>query len=237
MNELVERLNQLSSGVSPGMSFRTDSEQASGRAVLLGLEADDIADYDPELGDFWILPADTVGKIKSTDDDDQVIRGVALSGAESEAQLTRLGDAALTFILARSDEVPAKVLNLSEELAFGYKLSEGLTDNQCLAIEDTDFTFLTTTLSGQGGSFSLARILDLKSRIAHYSQHIFLELDFCPTDTADLEVLRDVPVSAIILQYNKRLAKEVKQLSQTLSQVEPRKNTKDSTRPLANLGL
>ncbi len=136
----------------------------------------------------------------------------------------KLGKGGCQFLLISSEDVGAELL-LSEELGLGIPVAEGLEDKRIRAIEDGPFDFLLYWPEDLAWPLTIGSVLKLQELISSFSKHIFLEL---PKGTGlpgdkDLEVLKNLPVSAIVLDLKDVKAADAAKLREAIGKLEPRK--------------
>lgn len=138
------------------------------------------------------------------------------------------------FVLIESENVPADVL-LSEELGLGLAVEDSLSENRIRAIEDGPFDFLLYTPSEITWPLTVGSVLKLQDLVSSFSKHIFLSL---PSGSAlpgekDLEVLKNLPVSALVVDLSKAETDNLKSLKVSIARLEPRKpSSKGDRSPL-----
>lgn len=167
--------------------------------------------------------------------------GAVVDGGKAP-DLEKLQKDGCQFVLVSSEDAAAEVL-LSEELGVGIPVSDGLDDSRIRAIEDGPFEFLLYSPASVSWPLSVGAVLGLQELISSYSKHIFLEL---PSGAGlpgekDLEVLKNLPVSAIVLDMAKAKAGDAAKLKESIAKLEPRKPSARSERssplvPMAGRG-
>lgn len=135
------------------------------------------------------------------------------------------------FLLVASEDASAEVM-LAEELGLGMPVADGLSDQRIRSIEDSPFEFLLYKPESVTWPLTVGSVLKLQELVSSYSKHIFLEL---PAESGlpgekDLEVLKNLPVSAIIIDLDKVKAADAAKLKKAVAKLEPRKPASKSDR-------
>jgi hypothetical protein len=157
--------------------------------------------------------------------------GVTVAAGDS-LDAAKLKESGCQLILVESGRAPASVL-LDEEVCKGMTVEHGLPDQRIRAIEDSPFEFLVYRPSSISLPLTVEGMIELQELISSFSKHIFLELSEAPGES-DLDLLKQMPVSAIVLDLDKVSADTVKSLKESIAKLEPRKQ-KPERSPLVPL--
>ena len=147
--------------------------------------------------------------------------GVALSRADSEA-LDGLKEAGCQFVLIQTGEAGSVALR-DDGMDRGFVVAGDLTDRRARAIEDMPFEFIVIQHSGGSSLDNIAGIIALQETVSLFNMHVFLEVAELPPVDA-LEALRDLPVSAVLLDADSADARELTQLRDAISKLEQRED-------------
>jgi hypothetical protein len=102
-------------------------------------------------------------------------------------------------------------------------VESGLSDQRARAVEDAPFEFLLYRPDAISWPLTVGAVLALQEVVSSFSKHIFLELRDMP-GVSDLEVLKHMPVSALVVDLDKTPAEDVKSLKAAVEKLEPRKH-------------
>lgn len=135
------------------------------------------------------------------------------------------------FLLITSEEAGAEAL-LAEELARGLPVMDETPEHRVRAIEDGPFDFLLYRPESLEWPLTVGVALRLQDLVSSFSKHIFLEL---PAQTGmpgekDLEVLKNLPVSAIVLDLGAVKPADAGKLKEAIGRLEPRKPSQKGDR-------
>ena len=135
------------------------------------------------------------------------------------------------FLLISSDDAAAEAL-LADDIAKGLPVTDGLPEHRIRAIEDGPFDFLLYRPESMEWPLNVGAVLRLQDLVSSFSKHIFLEL---PAKSGlpgekDLEVLKNMPVSAIVLDLGDVKSSDAGKLKKSIASLEPRKPSSKSDR-------
>ena len=145
--------------------------------------------------------------------------GVALSHADSEA-LDALKEAGCQFVLIQTGEAGSVALR-DDGMDRGYVVAGDLTDRRARAIEDMPFEFIVIQHDGGSSLDNVAGVIALQETVSLFNMHVFLEVAELPPVGA-LEALRDLPISAVLLDADNADANELTQLREAIAKLEQR---------------
>ena len=170
--------------------------------------------------DLLVLGGDDSGPPKPPEDWDG-IWGVTLSRADSEA-LDALKEAGCQFVLIQTGDAGSVALR-DDGMDRGLMVTGELTDRRARAIEDMPFEFIVIQHDGGSSLDDVAGIIALQETVSLFNMHVFLEVKELPTVDA-LEALRDLPVSALLIDADNADAWELTQLRVAISKLEQRED-------------
>ena len=149
------------------------------------------------------------------------IWGVSVSNADSDA-LDALKEAGCQFVLIQTGEAGSVALR-DDGMDRGFVVSGELTDRRARAIEDMPFEFIVIQHDGGSSLDNVGGIITLQETVSLFNMHVFLEVSELPPVDA-LEALRDLPVSALLLDADSADARELTQLRDAISKLEQRED-------------
>lgn len=151
--------------------------------------------------------------------------GVAMWGASlsscTQEQLEALKEAGCDLVVVESDSAPGLVFR-DDGMAKGYVLPPELSDHRMRAVDDLAVDVLLVRPGNESWPISVGGALDIQETVSAFSKHVFLQLNNLPP-TSELELLRDMPISAIVVDLKKVDPGELAELKKAISTLEPRK--------------
>ena len=147
--------------------------------------------------------------------------GAVVSRSSAE-ELDALKEAGCDFILIESEDAPGILLR-DDGMPRGYVLQGEVSDARARALEDSPFEFLMVDAEGTSWPLTVGQALKLQDRVSSVGKHIFLHVKELPTE-ADLPVLRDMPVSALVFDAAKVDSEQLKTLRSAIAELPPRKH-------------
>jgi hypothetical protein len=147
------------------------------------------------------------------------------NGAKLDA--TDLKSKDCQFVLIEDGDSPAALL-ADEDLSRGLAVEGGLSEQRARAVEDAPFEFLLYRPDTISWPLTVSAVLALQEVVSSFSKHIFLELSDLP-GASDLEVLKHMPVSALVVDLDRTPAEDVKSLKAAVEKLEPRKHKNERT--------
>ncbi|MDA0232901.1 MAG: hypothetical protein O3B04_08345 [Chloroflexi bacterium] len=135
------------------------------------------------------------------------------------------------FLLITSEDAGAEAL-LADELAKGLPVTDGLPEHRVRAIEDGPFDFLLYRPESIEWPLTVGAVLRLQDLVSCFSKHIFLDL---PENAGlpgekDLEVLRNLPVSALVIDLAAVNPADASKMKEAIAALEPRKPSQKGER-------
>jgi hypothetical protein len=149
-------------------------------------------------------------------------------GASTAVDAETLENNGCQFLIFESEDASAAGL-LAEELGKGIEVTDGLPEHRVRALEDGPFDFFLYRPAEIKWPLTVGSALKLQDLISCFSKHIFLELSDLP-GKADLEVLKNLPVSAVIVDLGKVSSADAAKLKEEVGKLEPRKPNQGSER-------
>jgi hypothetical protein len=150
-------------------------------------------------------------------------------GKIAESELDSLKEEGCDFILLDSDQTLATALR-DDGIAKGHALPPDLTDKQARVYEDLPFDYLTVVYDVEPGELTLDQLISLQSGVSMVGKHIVLESVGLPT-VGELNLLRDLPADAILIQADKLNADECEKARATIAELEPRRERTHKEEP------
>ncbi len=216
MSNFSERLSSLGQTAPAKMGFGASAARAKNPVMLvIGRVGKGVKDSDAV--DLLLRDSGT-GSKEDGPDWGLVVDGNTAIDAEA------LEKDGCHFLLISSEDAPAEVL-LAEELGLGIQVTDGLPEHRIRAIEDGPFNFLLYKPDAVSWPLTVGSVLKLQDLISSFSKHIFLEL---PADAKmpgkkDLEVLKNLPISAIVVDLGKAKPADASKMKDAIGELEPRK--------------
>ena len=149
------------------------------------------------------------------------IWGVSVSNAGSEA-LDALKEVGCQFVLIQTGEAGSVALR-DDGMDRGLVVAGDLTDRRARAIEDMPFEFIVIQHDGGSSLDNVAGVIDLQETVSLFNMHVFLEVSELPPVDA-LEALRDLPISALLIDTETVDAQELAQLREAIAKLEQRED-------------
>lgn len=213
MSKFSDRLSNLGQSAPARMGFgRATAREKNSVMLVIGKGGD----ASKAAGNVDVL----LGKSGTKDSGDW---GLLLDGPENvdPEQLEKDG---CQFLLIVSEDASAEAL-LADDIAKGLPVTDGMPEHRVRAIEDGPFDFLLYRPESITWPLTIGSVLRLQDLISSFSKHIFLEL---PRNAAlpgkkDLEVLKNMPVSAIVVDLDATDSAEVGKMKEAIANLEPRK--------------
>lgn len=222
MSKFSEKLGSLGQSAPARMGFGVASAREKTPVMLvIGRAAD--AKSGEGVVDAVLTPANATAPGK---EEGNPTWGV-LAGSGEPVDTAKLKEVGCQLALIESGDCPASAL-LEEDIAFGTAVEPGLPDQRIRAIEDAPFEFLVYKPSAVASPITVDAMMELQELVSSYSKHIFLEVSTIP-EKSDLDVLKQLPISALIVDLEKIPADKVKELRETISKLEPRKQKSERT--------
>lgn len=227
MSKFSEKLANLGQSAPARMGFGAVSAREKTPVMLVIGRAKDLKSNSSSV-DAVITPVSADGPAK---DAGEVFWGITVTSGDT-IDTKKLKEAGCAFMLIESDEISASSL-LEEEISKGLIVEPDLPDQRIRAIEDGPFEFLVYRPDSLSLPLTVKGMIQLQELVSSFSKHIFLELSDIPNDS-DLDVLKQLPVSAIIVDLQSAAGEKAKGLKDSISKLEPRKQ-KSERSPLVPL--
>ncbi len=152
------------------------------------------------------------------------IWGAALSNASPEG-LDSLKEAGCDFVLVESGEAASLILR-DDGMSRGLTLQHELTDRKARAIEDMPFEFLLIRAPDPSAPLTVEGVIELQETVSLFTKNIFLEVERLP-DENELEALRDLPISALVINADQSDPKELENLRDAIKNLDPRERSEE----------
>lgn len=221
MSKIADRLTKLGQTERTGFGFGVRSSSRKIPVILVVVTIDKPKDTEGLAADVFILSAGPKGApqtitLKNTD-----LWGVAVAGGTDSNITTAVGSGA-DFLVIEAESTPGSALR-DDDTGKGLVVDLNISKKRAKAIDNGPFDFLI--LDGTSIKFPLdvGGVLELQEQLANYSRHIFLRLTQLPSNQ-DLELLRDIGISALLYDFKAAKKKEFTALKESIDQLEPRKD-------------
>jgi hypothetical protein len=220
LSKITERLTKLGQTERSGFGFGARATSTKVPVILIGIsikKASDAANVDADL---FILAADSKGAPQATAVKDAEIWGVSISGGSAK-EIDAAVEAGADFVIAEGESATGAALR-DDDTAKGFVVSADVTEDRAKAIEAGPFEFLVLDGTGLKLPFNVGTVLDIQEQLARYSCHIFLNVTEVP-DQINLELLRDIGISALIYDGGSISSEDLATLRKTIDLLEPKK--------------
>ena len=144
--------------------------------------------------------------------------GVNTAKPQSMQALKRSG---CDFLVLETKDAPLIWLQ-DNGMAKGFPIEIGIPDEQARALEDLPFDFLILDSAKCDWPLSVGSLIQIQSSISMVSKHIFMRVPKVPPPD-EVRLLRDLPVSALVLDIDTVDIKSLKTLRETVNKLDPRK--------------
>ncbi|MDP6822379.1 MAG: hypothetical protein QF554_03715 [Dehalococcoidia bacterium] len=225
MSKLTDRLDALGRVAPAPMGFAPRPRAtASATMLLLGsAPAEDAGVYaDAEELDAIVLTDadDLAADATPLEALERKIWGVSIGEIDFEG-LDRLKEKGCDFVVPSSDDHPATILR-DDDMARGYEVDTSLTESVARALEflPVDFLFLTPPKSPW--PLKLSTLIELESTIGLVGSHFILRVEQ-PPSAGDLEVVRNLPVDALMIDLTATSNGDLKKYRDRIDALPPRK--------------
>ena len=220
MSKITERLTKLGQTERSGFGFGARATSTKVPVILIGIsikKASDAANVDADL---FILAADSKGAPQATAVKDAEIWGVSISGGSAK-EIDAAVEAGADFVIAEGESATGAALR-DDDTAKGFVVSADVTEDRAKAIEAAPFEFLVLDGTGLKLPLNVGSVFDVQEELARYSCHIFLKVTEVP-DQINLELLRDIGISALIYDGGSISSEDLATLRKTIDLLEPKK--------------
>lgn len=210
MSKLTDRLDALGRVAPEPMGFapRPTAKAAATMLLLGSAPASDAQKYASAEGiDALVLTgADTLSEdaLNALKD---IIWGVSVGDIDFE-RLDALKEKGCDFVVPSSDDHSAAVLR-DDDMARGYEVDTSLTDKVGRALEFLPVDFLFLTPPESLWPLKLSSLIDLEATIGLVGSHFVLRVD-APPSAQDLEIVRNLPVDALLVDLASTSDSELK---------------------------
>ena len=125
------------------------------------------------------------------------------------------------FVIFDSCDAPSDVL-LDEDVSKGMLIGDVESDSRIRAIEDSNVDFLVLRAPPASLPLNFGSAMKLQEVVSTYSKHVLLYFDSAP-DGSDLDILKEMPISGILVNLSKIKGTKLNRLFQTIQKLEPKK--------------
>ena len=226
MSKLTDRLDALGRVTPTPMGFtpRVAVKPPATMLLLGSVSAGDASKYASCAGpvgvDVLLLRAadslsnETLKKLADT------TWGVSVDEIDFQG-LDELKERGCDFVIPTSDKQAATVIR-DDEMARGYEVDTNLTEKLARALELLPVDFLLLTPLDSLWPLKLSSLIDLEATVGLVGRHFVLRVD-SPPSSQDLEIIRNVPIDALLVDLTSTSAAELKQYRDLIDGLPPRK--------------
>lgn len=233
MSKISERLTKLGQTERSGFGFGAKAASTKIPVILIGVSVANAADAKGFDADLYVLASNSKGAAQSTAIDGADIWGVSVSGGTSK-EIDAAIESGADFVLVEGEATPGSALK-DDETAKGFVVANDVTEDRSKAINSGPFDFLVLDGTDIKLPLNVGSVLDIQEELSKYSQHIFLNISEIP-DQENLELLRDIGISALIYEGKSASSKELTELRKTIDQLEPKKQKSNAGATLPRAG-
>jgi hypothetical protein len=220
LSKISERLTKLGQTERSGFGFGARATSTKVPVILIGVSIKKVSDAADVDADLFILAADSKGAAQATAVKDAEIWGVSISGGSSK-EIDAAVEAGADFVVVENESAPGAALR-DDDTAKGFVVSADVTEDRAKAIEAAPFEFLVLDGTGLKLPLNVGSVFDVQEELARYSCHIFLKVTEVP-DQINLELLRDIGISALIYDGGSISSEDLATLRKTIDLLEPKK--------------
>jgi hypothetical protein len=220
LSKISDRLTKLGQTERSGFGFGARADHTKIPVILIAANIAKAADSNGIDADLFILAPGSNGAAQASPVKDAEIWGVSVAGGSGK-EIDAAIEAGADFVVVEGESAPGAALR-DDDTAKGYLVGNDVSEDRSKAIDAGPFDFLI--LDGSKLSFPLkvGSVLDIQEQLGKYSGHIFLNMTEVP-DQANLELLRDIGISALIYDAKSTVSKNLKDLRVSIDQLEPKK--------------
>ncbi len=233
MSKISDRLAKLGQVERTGFGFRASATGAKVPVILVGVRIEKPGDAGSLSADLFILAPNSAGSANAGPIEGVDLWGVAVSGGSGD-EIDSAIKAGADFVVVEDESAPGSALK-DDEIGRGFVIGSEVTDDRARAIDSSPFDFLILDGSSIAMPLNVGATLDIQEQLARYSRHIFLKLAELPEKT-DLEMLRDMGISALIYDSGPAGKVGLAGLRETIEKLEPKKHKSSATAVLPRGG-
>jgi hypothetical protein len=220
LSKISERLTKLGQTERSGFGFGARAANTKIPVILVGTNVDSPDQAKDLDADLIILAADSSGAAQTKAVDGVEIWGVSVSGGSSK-DLEAAVEAGADFIIVEGESAPGSAL-IDDDSGKGFVIGDAVSDERAKAIDAGPWDFLVLDGTSLTLPLSVGSVLDVQEQLAKYSRHIFLQMSEVP-DKTNLELLRDIGISALIYDANSLAKADMVSLRESIELLEPKK--------------
>jgi hypothetical protein len=220
LSKLSENLTKLGQTERSGFGFGARAANTKIPVILVGVNIDKAGDASGIEADMFILAAGSNGAAQATPVKDSEIWGVSVSGG-SNKEIDAAIEAGADFLVVDGESAPGSALR-DDETGKGFVVPKDTTEDRAKAIDSGPFDFMVLDGSDLSLPLNVGAVLDVQEQLSRYSGHIFLTMTALP-DQANLELLRDIGISAFIFNSKSAKSLDLSGLRKSIDQLEPKK--------------
>jgi hypothetical protein len=220
LSKISDRLTKLGQTERSGLGFGTRAANTKIPVILVGANIASAADSDGVDADLFILAANSNGTAQDSPVKDSELWGVSVAGGSGK-DIDAAVEAGADFVVVEGESAPGAVLR-DDDTGKGFIVGNAVSEDRSKAIDAGPFDFLILDGSKLSFPLSVGSMLDIQEQLARYSRHIFLNMTEIP-DKENLELLRDIGISALIYDAKTADGKDLKGLRASIDELEPKK--------------
>jgi len=225
LSKISEKLTKLGQIERSGFGFGARAANSKIPVILVGALIDRPVDAKGLDVDLFILTSGSGGTAQKTPVNGSDLWGVSISGGSTK-DIDDAVESGADFIVVDGESAPGAAFR-DDETGKGFIVGENVSEHRAKAIDSGPWDFLTLDASHMKLPLSVGAILDIQEELTKYSSHIFLRMSEVP-DKENLELLRDIGISAFIYDGKSITKSDLKKLRADIDELEPKKQ-KSST--------
>jgi hypothetical protein len=220
LSKISEKLTNLGQTERSGFGFGARAAPTKIPVILVGANIDKAADAKGLEADLIILSSGSNGAAQKTPIDGCDLWGVSISGGSAK-DIDAAIEAGADFVVVDGESAPGAAFR-DDDTGKGFVVGANVSEDRAKAIDAGPWDFLTLHATNVKLPLSVGSVLDIQEDLARYSRHIFLRMTEVP-DKENLELLRDIGISALIYDGNSVATADLKGLRAAIDELEPKK--------------
>ena len=233
MSKISDRLTKLGQVERTGFGFGASASSSKIPVILVGVRVEKAGEASGLNADLFVLAPGPNGAAQTGPVKDVDIWGVAVTGGTGD-EIASATKAGADFVVIEGESAPGAAL-IDDEIGRGFEVIGGVTEDRARAIDQSPFDFLVLDASTTSLPLNIGATLDIQEQLSRYSRHVFLKLGELP-QKPDLEVLRDMGISALIYDSSTAGKLDLAGLRETIEGLEPKKHRHSSGAVLPGRG-
>ncbi|MDP7486151.1 MAG: hypothetical protein QF476_08955 [Dehalococcoidia bacterium] len=233
MSIISERLTKLGHTERSGFGFGARAASIKTPVILVGATIDKPGDAKGVNADLFVLTTGKKGASQKIGLKDTELWGVLVAGGTGK-EIDAAIEAGADFVVSEGESAPGAALR-DDESGKGFVVGTDVSEDRSKAIDAGPFDFLILDGTAIEFPLSVGAVLDIQEKLVRYSHHIFLRMSDFP-DQENLELLRDIGISALMYDTKTADASNLKSLRDAIDKLEPKKQKNSAEAVLPKSG-